>query len=463
MRLLSRRTSVLRLRPPDYVEERRDLVLLIWGDLPFWTVVDREFHNLLRGLDGARRIEAVIDARPAWRAMREEILQQIASLRASGVFSKTPPPPLPGAPLYGTKIENVALNLTNRCNLRCRFCYNLPRQGAGSDRELPAAEITGFLKTLRPFLGKQATLTVLGGEPLLEPEKLFAVAEAAVRQRMTVLVSTNGLLVDAGIAARARRIGMQVQVSLDGHAAELHDAIRGAGAFARTLAGVRALVAEGAHAILSLVCHRGNLPFLADYLRLARELGVAEARFIPLKRLGAADDSGLEPVPLDELLLAALHAVQAHPEFLPLLRTDALSILAGACRYSVRRASCGTGLQTVLLDADGSLYPCLNTTHPAFNLGNLRDPGFDFRRLWLHSARLREIREGALIGHAGDGHAGCPVRYWCLGGCRGENHALTGGLNRRPPHCTELRRGIIAMCWMLAECPELGSRATPRC
>lgn len=49
--------------------------------------------------------------------------------------------------------------------------------------------------------------------------------------------------------------------------------------------------------------------------------------------------------------------------------------------------------------------------------------------------------------------AKCAVRYFCGGGCRGENYQVTRKL--RSPHfnCEEIRNTILEMMWMLTEEP----------
>jgi radical SAM protein with 4Fe4S-binding SPASM domain len=443
------------LRLPDFTEARGDSVLLIWGDLPFWTVVDRDFHALLLMLDGTRILGHLFAEHPEWAGQQREILAGLTALRKAGVFLEQ----AAKRPVALPKIENIALNLTRRCNLRCRFCYNLPHLTRDAAGEVTAEEIVDFLHALKPLLGKAATFTVLGGEPLLEPERLLAACAAARKLGLTSLVSTNGTQVTEEFAHRAVAIDLQVQVSLDGHTAALNDRLRGQGSFDHAVAGIRTLVAAGAHVILSTVVHRGNLRHLEAYYDFTRTLGVREARFIPLKRMGGAPESGLEPVPLPELLQTAAALLYRRPEFRPLMGRDALFILAGTCRVAARKVSCGTGLQTVLLDSDGNLYPCLNITVPAFRLGNIRDVSVDFRRLWQASPTLAKVRAATRV----DTHAPCPVRAWCLGGCHGENFALTGRLDARPPHCEDLKRGIIAMCWLLTDHPDLGTAAKSGC
>ena len=79
----------LRLLPPDYTEGRGDRVLLVWGGLPYWTVVDRELHRLLTLLNGEMPVEEVIGSNPDWARQQREILGLLMSLRQVGVLRET--------------------------------------------------------------------------------------------------------------------------------------------------------------------------------------------------------------------------------------------------------------------------------------------------------------------------------------------------------------------------------------
>ncbi len=450
-----RNAPYLRLLPPDLIEERGEQVLLVWGETPYWTVVDREAHALLRLFDEERTLAEILADYAPRQAEKREIAHLVQTLRRAGVLYDARDGAVKAPTPLEARIENVALNLTRQCNLRCPFCYYLAQLSSDTSGELSAPEIIAFLKQIRPLCGRTPTFTMLGGEPLCQSEKLLTVATAAVKLGYTTQISSNGTLVTDDFARRARQIHLRVQISIDGHNAELNDHIRGPGSFALACAGLEMLRRRRVFTIISMVCHRGNIAYLEEYFAFAAALGVQEARFIPLKLMGGALNCGFTPVPLSDLLHAAFTLFRHRPDFRPLFGSDALSILAATCHYSTRRPSCGTGLQTVLLDADGNLYPCLNTNRTEFRIANLRDPGFDFRRCWQQSPLLQHVRAATAIAGANHPHAHCPVRYWCLAGCRGENYALTGKLQERPPHCAELKRGIISMFWMLSERPDL--------
>jgi radical SAM protein with 4Fe4S-binding SPASM domain len=447
-RILRRYLSLL---PPDIEEARGDRHLLVWGGLPYWMVVDGEMRGFLTRLDGTLPLG---DLATAGESPRE--LAVIArTLVKQGVLDDPQRRVRTKPALSEPKIESIAVNITSQCNLQCAFCYARDGRICSIGDEISADEAVDFLRSLKPMIGKPCSLVILGGEPFLEPEKLFVVAGQARRLGLTSIVSSNGTLITSDMAVQAARVGLQVQVSIDGADSRTHDRVRSRGAFEKALRGVRELVQSGVYTIISLVCHRGNIDQLEGFFELAAELGVNEARFIPLKLLGAATESGLHPVPMQELVRAAHSLFKARPEFIRLLGRDALSILANTCRYSARRFSCGTGRQTVLLDADGALYPCLNLNHPDFRLASIRDNDYNAKRVWGGSPVLGKLREDTSIENPARPCSHCPVRHWCLGGCRGETFAATGDVSRPAPNCAELRRTMLDMMWILTESPEM--------
>ena len=252
---------------------------------------------------------------PLWHGPPAGAVDAIAGSRAG--------PMPPSVPL----LENLALNVTRQCNLRCRFCYNLPNLQTTSQGALRADEVARLLKAGRPYRAPGCVLTILGGEPLLDEEKLLAVAQAAAREGMKVLVSTNGTCVSDRFARQARALRLDVQVSVDGPSAAVHDAARGPGVFARLSAGIETLARHGVRPIVSLICHQGNLGSLEDFYTWAREAGAAEARFIPLKLLGGAPSSDLRAVPLPDLMRTARAMFERRPEFLAMAGRDAFSVL----------------------------------------------------------------------------------------------------------------------------------------
>jgi len=457
MRLFRQPEHIYALRKPDYQENRDGRWLHIWKDIPHWLVVDTELHNLLNELDGLRSLDEILDLHPNWIPMRDSILAGIRAMEESGVVKSTDTisERKPSTSERAIPIENVSLNITRRCNLQCKFCYNLGFPEPDSEKELSAKQIWHFLRRLRPMLGKKPSLTILGGEPLLRPDDLLLLGVYTKQAGFETLVSTNGTLITESFAKQAALIGLQMQVSLDGHNAELHDAVRGDGAFNKAIEGIKRMIQHKVYTTISMVCHKENLLYLEEFYDLAKSLGVNEARFIPLKCIGGGIDGGFSPVSTFEMLKVSFDLFKRRPDLLQLAGRDAFSIIANTCKYSITRKSCGTGLQTLLLDSDGSIYPCLNTNLPEFRLANICDADFDFPKMWHHSAQLGDFRKQTAVTETDGVCFDCVARHWCFGGCRGETYISTGNIKAKPMGCADMRESIIEMMWMIAEKPDI--------
>jgi radical SAM protein with 4Fe4S-binding SPASM domain len=156
-----------------------------------------------------------------------------------------------------------------------------------------------------------------------------------------------------------------------------------------------------------------------------------------------------------------VRAVAKRPELQALLGRDYVSILAQTCRSCSPRQSCGTGCQTFLLDADGTVYPCLNLSCPEMAAGNvLVEP---FRKIWSLSMVSKQVREQTTLAGRPRTCGKCFARHFCMGGCRGETYANTGRLDAPSVTCAQGRAAIVQTMWTLADNPWLVGRRAAHC
>ena len=83
-----------------------------------------------------------------------------------------------------------------------------------------------------------------GGEPLMRPD-IFQLIERAAEKKMRAVISTNGTMITADVAAKLQDAGLSyVGISLDG-LEETNDKFRGVeGAYRRAFEGVRNCLAR---------------------------------------------------------------------------------------------------------------------------------------------------------------------------------------------------------------------------
>lgn len=176
------------------------------------------------------------------------------------------------------------------CNLRCSYCVAesspaAPRRAIGlqtAKRVVDEAVALGFDE-----------IFFTGGEPFILDEIYDMLAYSAARAKTTVL--TNAMLFDGRRLERLRAIrspNLTVQVSLDGGRAEHHDAYRGAGTWAKTVAGIRTLQENGFPVRLSSTETPANTAHLDELHAFRRDLGIADAdHFVrPLAKRGFATE-----------------------------------------------------------------------------------------------------------------------------------------------------------------------------
>jgi radical SAM protein with 4Fe4S-binding SPASM domain len=426
----------IQIRRPDHTEERNRLFLQVWGEEGYWHVVDGEFRALLEEFEKPASLNAVLKRRPEWKQHKRAIQSQLRRMKKAGMAGGRL------APVSPPKIENITINLTTACNLKCRSCY-VPLESRTPTR-IDTSRLLAFLKDIRPGLSRQATISLLGGEPMLHPEGLLAVGRWAKENKLTCNVSTNGTPPRDDLLRALAETRIKVQVSIDGATATTNDAIRGTATFAKATATARRLAAGGIATTLCMVCCRDNVGEIPAYFNLAHSLGAEEVRFIPLKKLGSGGAGELVPAPQLEIVKAVCAELDAHSEYRRMCRSDVYSIICYMLKETSRRRSCGSGTQTLLVQSDGTVYPCINTTIPKLKLGHVGDGKASLLSQGMKFGETLAIDSPHHPCHR------CYVRRWCLAGCPGETLQQNGALTRQHWACNDLRQTISFVMWRLA-------------
>ena len=434
------------VKQPDYIEQRENLYLMIWRDSPHWMVADKDVLDVIQLSDGTRSLSDI--TRHLHGSSVQEVKALLKALTKAGLVDpKEVHQPVVVEPI----LENITINVTRSCNLRCTHCF-VPN-GTSIPSTLDIANIRKFIEEGSANISPNLNFAILGGEPLLEKEKTLDIAKFGFDLGAEVIVSTNGLLIDDVFAQKAKELKLAVQVSLEGSTPELNDPIRGNGCFNKAVRGIQTLVANGTYSLISMVVTKTNLSDMPAFYLLGRNMGVNEIRFIEMRRMGRALEGVIEPVSSATLVKAIHRLFSDYPEARKYVMRDHFSVMKYLCARSNKRAYCGAGLKTILIDANGEVYPCPNHAKPEFSCGNIAKQ--TFQEIWLESDRLNGLRSTYNIDQINDQCSKCAIKYWCLGGCRGETYENTGNLRAVGTGCESLREGIIEVFWLLASGEEV--------
>lgn len=202
------------------------------------------------------------------------------------------------------KIDYIRISITDRCNLRCRYC--MPKEGVPNTPHEAILTYEELLYLADVFQAVGITkVKVTGGEPLVRKGAVPFIA-ALCGKMEEVTLTTNGLLLEEA-AAPLKAAGLAgLNLSLDTLSPETYRAITGRDGLQAALAGLGAALAAGLPVKVNVVPQRGvNENELTELAALAKEKNI-QVRFIEMMPLGLGKQvPGLSGDKVKELLEAA--------------------------------------------------------------------------------------------------------------------------------------------------------------
>jgi radical SAM protein with 4Fe4S-binding SPASM domain len=409
--------------PPEKEGIKEKAYILLQGSGPGWCAANQTALDISRSLEGGQTVNDIAAGLAArfgisWEAAQNDVQQVADRLQEFGLLEKCICPALPASAL-----QSVYLHLTTRCNLACPHCYFTgPSQG-----DLSASLVIRMVDELKDAGGNRVTLS--GGEPLLHPEIRGILRYAAAKAQVQLL--SNGTLLDRDWASfLAREVNPDIQLSLDGSSPEIHDRIRGPGSFAATVKAVALLQEAGLAGQITLAATimRPNLKDLPEIIRLAQALGVAQVRFLPVRRAGRAHQCWEA---IGDLTVAEYEEFFDYAAGLRGDNRPTLEVNCGLSGFLMARPEAGAENDTwcpvgrsLIVDILGDAYPCVLMMREEFKLGNVFQQSLtgmmqgETMDGTVKSLTARRLKLGSC--------AVCPWRNLCQGGCMGQALDETG-------------------------------------
>ncbi len=261
----------------------------------------------------------------------------------------------------GRQLDYLRLAVTDRCNLRCRYC--MPAEGLplGNRAEVLDLEELEELVSLFLELGVRK-LRITGGEPLLRRGLVPWLALLGRREDAPeILLTTNGLRLGEHLEGLVEAGVRRVNVSLDSLRPETFRRITRRDGCEHVLAAIDRAAAAGLHIKLNVVAIPGvNDGEFGDFVDLVRERDLT-VRFIEPMPFDGSGGEPLPPMGADEILAR----LRLHADLRPVAREGVadlygapdlrgrLGIIAGHTRTFCSDCS------RLRVDARGRLRTCL--------------------------------------------------------------------------------------------------------
>lgn len=326
--------------PFDPAQWRRfqsaDTPIYVRPDPPCWLVPNAAGDALLKPLSGN------VFADPGWGERR--FFERLPAVAGSTYAGRM-------AVLKLSHLRELWFHLTNRCNLSCRHC--LFGSSPGDALELPAERVIEAARQAADLGCRVFALT--GGEPFMHPdistilEGLLALPEAHV------VILTNGLIARRVLESHPwDRDRLHLQISLDG-LQRGHDAIRGPGTFAGTVAEMQRLAGGGMPFTLSVCPTRRNLDEIVPLVDLAADVGAANLHFMwYFVRGRGVPEQFVDPVELFPVIRAAVEQAERRGLNVDNIQALANQVFAPA---GTRHDGASMAWESLALGADGRIYP----------------------------------------------------------------------------------------------------------
>jgi uncharacterized protein len=325
------------------------------------------------------------------------------------------------------------LHLTDRCNLRCSYCY-LPHVREDMSSETGRAAIDAIIRSALTNHFHQVKIKYAGGEPLLRYPLILEIheyAQSLAEKHGLILeevVLSNGTLLTHEIATTLKALGIRLMISLDGYG-NFHDSQRpyagGRGSFQDVAEAVEIALANGLVPNISVTVSSrtaDGLPQIMAWM-LERDLPFS-LNFYRENELSASHkDMRLDEQKIIDGMLSAFKAIENN-----LPRRSLLGGIIDRANLSAAHThTCGVGQNYLVFDQHGRVAKCqMHIRKPITDL-HVADP--------LTVIRTDQAGIQNISVNEKEGCKKCEWKYWCAGGCPLETHRATGRYDVKSPNC----------------------------
>lgn len=252
--------------------------------------------------------------------------------------------------------SRVLWQITNLCNYECSYC--IFSSGAFKPKgELSTDTVCRVIDEL--YLANYRHIKFTGGEPFVRKD-LINILSYANYCGIKFDVSTNAsLITEVKAESLAATNPEMVHISVDGHSAALHEAVRGGGTFEKTLRGLKLIVATGIPTRIGCVISKLNEEQLESMVVLCAKLRASEIIFSRLEPAGRLrGDTGIVATRSND-------AMAEEVELLAVQYASAIKVSHAFQRETIqlgnnarRPTSCPGGKRFLYIDNLGRTGPC---------------------------------------------------------------------------------------------------------
>ena len=385
--------------PPDIsIMRKGEKFLFLNPSTPAWIITNSNGANALKLCHKKRTIEEIsqIISKFAGRDTTDELKHFFKeAISESNLFSTSNKDIIDHKPY---NLRTVHLNLTNKCNLRCIYCYADERNE--KERVLSLKDFFNVVDSINN-ISRKVALVLTGGEPLLA-SYAFEIAEYAKKKGNQLHLLTNGTLINRDNVKKISNLFNLIKISIDGSNSELHDFHRGKGSFNKSLDAIDLLLKNKAPLQISMTVTKENISNIGDMVNKFGSL----VSFAPLFKAGRAKQNNKLTISGKEYYDALTSVDNVNP------LNSLCSSLDRAKQQRIMK--CAIGDAEISISDTGDVYPCHLLHLPQFLAGNIKEQSLE--AIYETSDVLNSCQKLNVLNVKGCKK--CDIRFICGGSCR---------------------------------------------
>lgn len=318
------------------------------------------------------------------------------------------------------------IDLTNGCNLNCRYCFRKPDEEKELISEERITDIVDFLeKYIEESQLSHLTVQTWGGEPMAAFERIEFMVRLCRSRGLPIrfTMETNGTLIDEPKAAKLKEYDISVGISIDG-VAEVHNSQRpfrdGRESLNRIKESLEILRQAEVRNISSIsVVTAESIDSIPESVKfLTEELHLDSLKMNIMKRTAYNDSEiALSKEQIEKFAKDIVDEVYSHyREGKPFCEANVSAKIANLLYRPggdiCIAKGCSAGKELISINRKGEIYPCEMSDYPEECLGTI----YDSEPL---SERIRKAvaQNDFYQTKKKDECETCAWWYFCRGGC----------------------------------------------
>lgn len=306
---------------------------------------------------------------------------------------------------------NLYVEITNKCNLLCKHCYNT--SNANNQLFISNEQFKIIIDSCKKNGINKIALS--GGEPLLNPD-IVQIIKAISYNNLECKIVTNATLINRDFLDSIKECpNVKFQISLHGSSEAIHESLSNVKSFSKIVSNIALLKEYGRHFSIKTIINKSNTDDIENVVNMCQNFGADGVSVSFLQYIGRALSNleiGLSPTELTQFYINTLMPLyEKYNGFLtgPKISNTRCPLIFGG--FDENR----TYTLAPRVDTKGLVYPCSMFINERFSVGNIFESDLEIifkGSSFINLMRYMELRENYV-----DKCYGCSVFDVCGKGC----------------------------------------------